>query len=211
MEGPAGFAVIGDVHACDETLAVLLDHLSGLDVPRFCVGDLVNGPGSSDRCVELLERHDVRSVRGNHDGWVLQGFTLGEDSDRLEDLAPATRDYLRALPSQVEFDVEGVRVSICHGLGDNTMNSISHLDYGYALEANPDLGPLMDGRRRLVVKGHRHRPAAWRIDQVALVDVGCLLEPELPCAAVVDVPGWRFQQLTVVDGTASDPGWLPLP
>jgi hypothetical protein len=62
-----------------------------------------------------------------------------------------------------------------------------------------------------VVKGHRHRPAAWRIEHVALVDVGCLLDPDQPCAALIDVAAWQFQPLTVVGGQVSEPGWQALP
>ena len=66
--------VVGDVHACDAALERMLDHLRGLEVDLLCcVGDIVNGPGDPDRCVELLEREHVLTVCGNHDRWLLEG------------------------------------------------------------------------------------------------------------------------------------------
>jgi predicted phosphodiesterase len=60
--------VVGDVHACDGALERVLAHLRGLEVDLLCrVGDIVNGPGDPDRCVELLDRERVLTVRGNHE------------------------------------------------------------------------------------------------------------------------------------------------
>src|SRR5690242_3478190 len=125
MSVPASFAVIGDVHACDIPFSLQLRHLRRRELRPFSVGNLVPGHSYSGRAVELLVARGVTSVLSNHDEWVLDGFSISEDSDRLEALAPATAEYLRALPRQVEFDAAGVHVSVCHGLGENTMNPIS--------------------------------------------------------------------------------------
>jgi hypothetical protein len=37
-----------------------------------------------------------------------------------------------------------------------------------------------------VLKGHRHRPAIWRLGDLTLVDARTLLSPKAPCAVVVD-------------------------
>ena len=179
--------VVGDVHACDAALERMLDHLRGLEVDLLCrVGDIVNGPGDPDRCVELLEREHVLTVCGNHDRWLLEGQLMFPDAHRIEDLAPATVAYLRALPPSVELD-RAPGVLLCHGLAGNDMDGITADDYGYALEANDDLqGLLRRGRFRLILKGHRHRPAIWSVGGVTLADVGSLTDPAATCAALVD-------------------------
>lgn len=121
--------VVGDVHACDSEL----DHL-------LCVGDIVNGPGDPDRCVELVQFSDVLTVRGNHDRWLLEGTQMFPDAHRIEDLAPATVAFCaasrRALSSSLH--PEGA-CSCVNGVAENDMNGITADDYGYALEANDDL------------------------------------------------------------------------
>jgi len=91
MAEPAGIGVIGDVHACDDRLAGLLAFFESRDLDRIiCVGDIVTGPGSPDRCVELLADADVLTVRGNHDRWLLEGMPpVGPQGHRLEDFQRA--------------------------------------------------------------------------------------------------------------------------
>jgi predicted phosphodiesterase len=204
---PATIGVIGDVHAGDEALATLLAHLrdaAGVDL-LCCVGDVVNGPGDPDRCAALLAAAGVVTVRGNHDRWLLERAVF-DMTHRLEDLDPATRAFLEALPASAPFQAaDGTAVLLCHGLGDNDMNGITADDYGYALEANDDLQALLaEGRTRLVLKGHRHRHAIWRVGGLTIVDVGSLTELEAPCAVVVDVHARTITPLRVsADGVSA--------
>jgi len=201
--------VVGDVHACDERLALLLDALAARDVDTlWCVGDIVTGPGDPDRCAALLVAAGAVTVRGNHDRWCLEGAMPGlSDSHRLEELQPATRAFLAGLPAQVETEAaDGTPVLLCHGLGANDMNGISSDDFGYALEVNDELGALRDGRRRIVVKGHHHRPGIWSLGPLTLIDAGTLLPDHTPsCGAIIDlVTGLAWPLLldgvTIADG-----------
>jgi len=213
-DAPARVGVIGDVHACDERLALLLDHLR--EVERvdavWCVGDIVNGPGDPNRCAALLASAGAVTVRGNHDRWLLEAVSVIPDAHRPEDLTPATHAFLEGLPPSAELNLAGgVRALVCHGLGDNDTNSITADDYGYALEANDDLQALLGaGRAGLVLKGHRHRHAIWRIGDMTLVDAGSLTEPAAPCAVVVGVGARTITPLRVsAAGVSADPA-LPL-
>jgi predicted phosphodiesterase len=205
---PVRIGVIGDVHACDRSLGRLLEHL--VDRERVdavcCVGDLVNGPGDPDRCAALLRDAGVMTVRGNHDRWLIEGVRLFEDAYRREDLDPATVADLCALPASVELvTADGTRILLCHGLGGNDMNQITADDYGYALEVNDDLQALLrTGGPDLVVKGHRHRHAVWRIGAVTFVDAGALVVPQAPCAVVIDIDSRTITPLRVdpLDGVA---------
>jgi predicted phosphodiesterase len=205
----ARVGVIGDVHACDEALAAVLDSLQGGGVDAiWCVGDIVNGPGDPDRCAAMLESAGVVTVRGNHDRWLLEGREVIAGAHRPEDLAPGTRAYLSSLPASVTVGLAGGQTALlCHGLGDNDMNGITADDYGYALEANDELQALLSpGGPGLVVKGHRHRHAVWRIGRMTLVDAGSLLEPSAPCAAVVDAAARTITPLRLSGpGVVADP------
>lgn len=189
--------MIGDVHACDERLELVLNAFerSGVDA-LCCVGDIVTGPGSPDRCVELLKTHNVITVRGNHDRWLLEGVSIGEDAHTLAELSPATAEFIRNLPASVELTAAtGTRVLLCHGLADNDMNPISSDDYGYALEQNEELQHLLRSRTPLlVVKGHRHRPALWKLGPLTMIDAGCLLDYTEVVGVTVD-----FTETTVTN------------
>jgi predicted phosphodiesterase len=185
-------AIIGDVHACDRRLELLLSQLHAEDLDLVaCVGDIVDGPGDPDASAALLRSHGVATVRGNHDRWVLEGVLRDlPDAHALDALAPETVGYLRSLPGSLEIALAGgPDVLLCHGLLDNDMNKITADDYGYALEVNDELQALLRDRQpRVVVKGHRHRPAIWAIGNLTLVDAGSLLEEAETCAVIVDGP-----------------------
>jgi hypothetical protein len=70
-----------------------------------------------------------------------------------------------------------VRALLCHRLGDNDMNRVT---------ANDERQELVRRGPRLVIKGHRHRHAIWRVGGLTLVDAGALLDRSAPCGVVVD-------------------------
>ncbi len=76
LEVPAPIAVIGDIHGCDQLLAPLLDTLAA-EVPEariICVGDYIDrGDGSAAVIEMLMQRADVRCLKGNHEAMCL-GF-----------------------------------------------------------------------------------------------------------------------------------------
>jgi predicted phosphodiesterase len=182
-------SVVGDVHAHDQPLEILLDWFATQRLDQVvCVGDIVTGPGSPDRCVELLEAAGAITVRGNHDRWLVDGVSLGfADGHRAEDLAPATLAYLQCLPAQVALRTDPP-VLLCHGLAEDEMNKIGADDYGYALEANPQLQQLLaDPAQRIIIKGHRHRPSIWHVRQLTLIDAGGLHPASAAAGVIVDL------------------------
>jgi predicted phosphodiesterase len=193
--------VIGDVHACDKRLTHLVSFLRAQALDQLvCVGDVVNGPGDPNACAALLESAGVVTVRGNHDRWLLEGQApLGDDVHRLEDLEPSTVAFLRALPVSLELrGADGTPLLLCHGLLDNDMNSITADDYGYALEVNEELQTLLGaGERRIVIKGHRHRPAVWRLNELTLIDAGSLLDYNPTCGVIIDIAAGTVTPIAV--------------
>jgi predicted phosphodiesterase len=162
------------------------------------VGDIVNGPGDPDRCAALLTSSGAVTVRGNHDRWLVEGVAVIPNTHRREDLAPETRAFLHRLAPSADLELAGgLPVLLCHGLADNDMNAITGDDYGYSLEANDELQTLLRAGPRLVLKGHRHRHAIWRVGGLTLVDAGTLLSPDAPCAMVVDATARTLTPLRV--------------
>jgi len=182
-------AVIGDIHAEHELLERALLTLSRLGVHRvLCVGDIVDGPGSVDRCCELLRNYEVLTVRGNHDRWMLD--------DTLRDLQHATRrgklshesiDYIESLP--VFCSVNGLLPGavLCHGLGPNDMASVKPDDFGYALEVKSELNDLLaDPAVTLCFNGHTHQRMVRNFRGLTIVNAGTLRRSQEPGIVVVE-------------------------
>jgi predicted phosphodiesterase len=108
--------IIADVHGDDEALRTALARLSSLGcAPILCAGDLLGDGPDHGATIDLLERHDVVCVRGNHDRWVLdQGQTLAAD----------VRRFLEGLPRSWHGSFDGVRVAMVHGTPKSDMDGI---------------------------------------------------------------------------------------
>jgi putative phosphoesterase len=179
--------IIGDVHAEDAFLAATLDHLARERVEWItCVGDIVDGRGNVDRCVELLQAHNVPTVRGNHDRWLLDD---PRNIQALFALAEETRDYLAALPRNMRFETAAGELCLCHAIGDDDMTFVHDDDAGRA--AFQKWGAR--GGCSVVVAGHSHQRGAWRFEHTIWINAGTLRSGDNPCFGVVDFGG-RFVQ-----------------
>lgn len=125
------FALYSDIHGNIEALdAVLADIAAAGITERYCLGDLVGyGPDSSAVIARVRETGDP-VIQGNYDEGVggrkgqcgcyygtPQAKLDGEESYRFTDEALADDEhvYLAGLLDEVRFEVDGVRVLLCHG------------------------------------------------------------------------------------------------
>lgn len=181
--------LIGDIHAEDAKLEAALRHLEAEGVEAILsVGDVVDGPGDPDRCCELIERHGVLAVRGNHDRWLLSGEMRELPRAHLrEDLDPRSVERLANLPPSQRFDTEAGSLLLCHGLDDDDMARLLPWDEGYALESNDALQRLVAARAfALVAGGHTHRRMVRTVGGVIFVNAGTLLAESEPCFVLLD-------------------------
>lgn len=202
------FGVIGDVHAEDSFLAAALEHLANQRVDHvLCVGDLTDGRGDVDRCVDLLRHHQVATVRGNHDRWMLadEMRELPHATMRA-DITPSTREYLRNLPITKRFDSPAGGVLLCHGLGDDDMVFVDQIlameDPTWRRRERGRLLRLVPKDVSIVVAGHTHRRKVRRLGRVTIIDAGTLRDNDNPGFVVVDLEKRRVQCYDLVsDGT----------
>ena len=163
------FALYSDIHGNIAALdAVLADIEAAGLTERYCLGDLVGyGPEQSAVIARVRETGDP-VIRGNYDDGV--GFRKGqcgcyyataeakadgEESYRFSDEALNDEEhaYLAGLLDEVRFEVEGVRVLLCHA-SPRRINE-------YLMPDRPDsnlakLAELADAD--LICFGHVHLP-----------------------------------------------------
>jgi len=163
------FALFSDVHGNIRALEAVLADMDARGVAeRYCLGDLVGYGAEPASVVERIRSLGIPTVRGNYDDGV--GARRGEcgcyyaTPEAREDgaasydftdsaLDDADHDWLAALPDEIRFEAEGVRVLLAHGsprkineylLPDRTDAQLIRL----AKEADADL----------VCVGHVHIP-----------------------------------------------------
>lgn len=187
----ARLGLIGDVHAEDEALELVLDDFArrGVDAV-LCVGDIADGPGDVNRCCALLQERGVVTVIGNHDRWLLSGerrdLTTATQAKALD---ARSRAFLDALPSTRAFTTPYGKLLLCHGVGDDDMAGVKPDHLRHDLERNDALKRVLAGPRfDWMVNGHTHRAMVRRVRHLTIINAGTLYRSDERRACLVDFP-----------------------
>jgi len=167
--------IIGDVHAADARLEAALRFFAARGVDKvLCVGDIADGRGDLQYCVDLLRQYQVDCVRGNHDEWFLNETARDlEGAQPLDALDEAGRDWLAALPLARQYETGAGRLLLCHGVGANNMTNLRPDDDGYALESNFDLQNLLFADIfAWMINGHTHQRMVRRFGKLVNINSG---------------------------------------
>jgi predicted phosphodiesterase len=204
--------LIGDVHAEDVLLAAALERLAHQELDGIlCAGDIADGRGDIDRCVELLLRSRVAAVRGNHDRWCVAGEMRDlHAATPTEALAESTRQYLTQLPSTRRFETVAGPLVLAHGLGKQDMLRVGdRLSLAYHIETVPQLRADrrlgLDADMRIHVGGHTHQRWAEQIGALTMINAGTLRAGDTPCFGVLDLGEGYVQWFDLdEDGTVAE-------
>ncbi len=99
--------IFSDPHAHPEPAAEALQIFESEGVSQIlCAGDIGGYGDRLDETITLLQQHQVRAIRGNHEEWALQ----------QEDFAgsAASRNYFSSLPDHLSLTIEGVSLYMVH-------------------------------------------------------------------------------------------------
>lgn len=96
----------------------------------FCLGDLGAFGPHPDRTCEIIREHKIEVVQGNYDHSIGHGlndcqcgYTDPQDNHfaqlsydyTLANTSDEHRAWLRTLPTEIRFEVDGLRFLLCHG------------------------------------------------------------------------------------------------
>jgi putative phosphoesterase len=198
------FGLLGDVHAEDRLLERALRCFAEERVDLVLhVGDVVDGRGDVERCIELLAGAGAVGVRGNHERWLLQGRMRDlPDAHRLEALSSRARAEIEAWPATRTLETPLGPLLLCHGLGEDDMARLRPHDDGYAIATNDALLARIDaGTHALLVGGHTHERMVRRFEALTIVNAGTLAREGPPTASVLDC---ATRQVRVYDPSRAD-------
>jgi predicted phosphodiesterase len=155
----------------------------------LCTGDLVDGAGDVDACVELLRSHDVQTVRGNHDRWVLEEKARHiPHAHRLQDLSDTVVAFLHSLPPHITLQTQSGPLMLCHGVGANDLQKIWPGTERMPAERSPRLDQIIaDGDYNLMINGHVHYRTLIHFDALTLLNAGTLRGDHHPGFGLLDL------------------------
>ncbi len=116
------FAVIADIHSNADALTAVLDDISNQNVESIVnLGDHLSGPMAPRETAELLMAHDMLSICGNHDRWLLEieREDMGSiDQVAFDQLDESHLNWLRQMPTTLALSDE---IFCCHGTPSSDM------------------------------------------------------------------------------------------
>ncbi len=169
--------ILGDIHGEEARLGSALGFFAAQNVGQvLSVGDVADGPGSLQACVNLLRQYSVLAVRGNHDDWFLRGlYRDWAGSHPINALDAEGRSWLDAQPLMRELETASGPLLLCHGVGGDFMRFLKPEDAGYAVESNQPLQDVLRGNRfRWMLNGHTHTRLIKRFGQLTNLNAGAL-------------------------------------
>jgi putative phosphoesterase len=202
-------ALLSDIHGNGVALDIVLTDLARCGVEQIvCLGDLAAGGPQPREVVARLRELRCRAVRGNADGWLLDGLPAGrsEETRRLGEvvgwaramLAPDDLDYLAALPATLTALVGGVTLLCFHGSPRSDVESL------LATTPEHELDEVFGAAEASVLAGgHTHLQLLRRHRDRVLVNPGSV---GLPLGSLTaseigpPLPAWAEYALVQDDG-----------
>lgn len=186
-------AIFSDVHANLPAMQVVRDHIEsqGYDAV-YCLGDLGGYAAHPNEVQQIVIEMGCPTILGNYDEGV--GFELDNcgchyvkpfDIEMSERSFFWTRDntgqeqkaWLRTLPLEIRFEVEGLRVLLCHGSPRSTTEYLfENRSDGFLAQFTP--GGSDDAHADLIVFGHTHVPFHRTVNGVHFVNSGSVGRPK---------------------------------
>lgn len=181
--------LIGDVHAEHEALLRSLNFLESQQLDAIlCTGDIADGSGDINRCCDLLQQHNVITVRGNHDRWLLNDKVRHiENAHSRTELTPENQAFLTALPTSLTFTTSLGQAMLCHGVVDNDLAKVWPGSERMPPERSKTLDALLDAEQyHLLLNGHMHYRTLVYFEQLTLLNAGTLRNTHRPGFSTLD-------------------------
>lgn len=173
-------AFISDIHGNAIALDAVLKDIKEKNIDKvFVLGDICYRGPEPQRALDLVRELDCEVIKGNADEWVVRGVQKGEVPDHAFELMNKERDwivshlsdesveYLRELPSQLNFEVEGVRIHAFHATPDSLFDLVPS-------DASDErvLENLVTEEADLYIYAHIHKPYIRFINGKCIINIG---------------------------------------
>jgi putative phosphoesterase len=203
----ACLALISDIHGNGIALdAVLADVAAGAIDQIVCLGDIAAGGPQPRQVVRRLRKLGCRAVRGNADGWLLDGLPEGRSdvTRRIREIVAWAREqlddddlaYLAALPATARSSVGGLELLCVHGSPRSDLEPLLATTRDDALDEM-----LGAAGARVLAAGHTHLQLLRQHRDSVLVNPGSV---GLPLATMTKSPplpaSAEYALVTVDDG-----------
>jgi putative phosphoesterase len=182
-------AVITDIHANLPALHAALARIDELGIDRvYCGGDLVGYGPHPNEVVELIAERDIATIYGNYDHAIARDLhdcgcayisphdrEIGQQSVEwtLQHTDRPGKDWMRALPFDLRFEVGETAVHLVHG-SPRKVNEYLFEDKPASLYERLAAAENADA----LIFGHTHKPWVHGYGGVLFINCGSVGKPK---------------------------------
>jgi predicted phosphodiesterase len=161
---PLKIAVLSDIHSNVYALDAVIADTKRRSVDVLVnLGDILYGPIAPMATFDLLQSHDILTIRGNQDRQICEAARLEIESNPtmrfvLEDLGQEPVDWMAMLPFDMQVTAD---IYACHGTpASDLIYLLENVESGYPRRRTADeIIELLNGQSSPVVLcGHTHIP-----------------------------------------------------
>jgi len=176
--------LIADIHANLEALQKVLE------IPHdraICLGDIVDYGPDPDKCIELLRKRNIPTIRGNHDnavafkadcqcGYKYKHLSIATREYTWGVLDQSQMEYLQKLPLVIKEEIDGMKLFFTHA-SPRSM-------FEYIKPETPDedimamlADPMEPVDFEFLVVGHSHIPMNRKLGALTIINPGSVGQP----------------------------------
>ncbi|SEM93984.1 phosphoesterase, MJ0936 family [Mesobacillus persicus] len=198
-------AFISDIHGNAIALDAVLADIKKRKVDKVCVlGDICYRGPEPQRALEVIRSLNTEVIKGNADEWVVRGVNKGEVPDQALEMMNLERDwiysklteesveYLRKLPTELNIEVEGMKIHAYHATPSSLFNIVLPSEDDEILESK-----MMTKEADLYIYAHIHRPYSRYINGKVIMNIGSVGLPfdgvKKASYGIVDVQDGSYQ------------------
>ena len=191
--------IISDIHGDITALERALVEMQPVD-RVFCAGDLVLQYRFSNDIFDIVRRHGITTIRGNHEEAILSSAGAALRASGV--ISPDNLSLLERLPKLLEMDIDGKHIVMMHtspldptGGGRDLRDGLAPDDGAVHVDTGVD--HLPESRADVLIVGHTHRPIITRAGRMLVINPGSLGQsrdpdyPDLRTYAVLDTSRWE--------------------
>jgi len=200
-------AFISDIHGNCSALQAVFKEMKKLQVEKiYCLGDIVNYYYEADKCIDLLRKNNVISIKGNHEKILLETYKskikfnkysrLYGSSIKINHIKLKNKHlkYLRSLNYQKKINLNGKKILLANGAP--WKNNF----YFYKDTRKKWVNKIAKYKYDFIILGHTHIPMKKKIARnKQLLNPGSIGQPRnKKCGAswmILDTNSMTFQIL----------------
>jgi putative phosphoesterase len=186
-------AIFSDIHANLPAMEAVKASIEASSFDGiYCLGDIGGYAGEPNEVQELIRSMGCPTVMGNYD----EGVGFNKDDCGCHYIKPfdiemsntsflwtrqhttdANKAWLREIPREIRFEIEGKKVLLCHGSPrDTTEYLFENRSDGYLKQFVPE--GKADAHADIIVFGHTHVPFHRTVEGVDFVNTGSVGRPK---------------------------------